>query len=172
MKRIISPILSLLLFSLSVGIACAQNSSLPKIDPESVGFSAERLKRLDGPMHALVDKGKLSGIVTCVARGGKIVYQSAYGKRDIENNKPMEMDTIFRIASMTKPVTGVAMMILYEEGRWHPDDPLAKHFPEFKDLVVYAGADNNGNDSGGKGSAMKVTSVETARRNDGGGRFG
>jgi CubicO group peptidase (beta-lactamase class C family) len=144
-KKIVS-ILSGLYFFLSVNIASAQNSPLPKTDPESAGFSAERLKRLDNSMHALVDKGKLSGIVTCAARHGKIVHQSAYGKRDIENNKPMEMDTIFRLASMTKPVTGVAMLLLYEEGKWHPDDPLAKYFPEFKDLMVYTGADPNGND--------------------------
>ncbi len=144
-KKIVSILLCLFLF-LGISIACAQNLPLPKTDQESAGFSAERLKRLDSSMHALVDEGKLSGIVTCVARHGKVVHQSAYGRRDIENNKPMEMDSIFRLASMTKPVTGVAMMILYEEGKWHPDDPLAKYFPEFKDLMVYAGVDHNGND--------------------------
>ena len=64
----------------------------------------------------------------------------------MENNKPMQMDTIFRLYSMSKPVTGVAMMILYEKGKWHPNDPLTMHFSEFKDLMVHAGVDDQGKD--------------------------
>lgn len=146
MRSKLISIVSCLIFFFGVSIVCAENMPLKKADPESVGFSAERLKRLNNSMHALVDEGKLSGIVTCVARHGRIVQKSAYGKRDMENNKPMQMDTIFQLASMTKPVTGVAMMMLYEEGKWHPDDPLAMHFPEFKNLMVYAGADSFGKD--------------------------
>ena len=135
-----------LVFLFITNMTCAENMPLSEAAPESAGFSSERLKRLERTMHGFVDEGKLSGIVTCVARKGRIVHQSAYGKRDMENNEPMEMDTIFRLASMTKPVTGVAMMLLYEEGKWHPADPLAMHFPEFKDLKVYAGADTYGQD--------------------------
>ena len=139
-------IVSSLVFFFSVGTVRAENMPLPKADAESVGFSAQGLQRLDKSMHALVDEGELSGIVTCVARHGRIVHQNAYGKRDIENNKPMQMDTIFRLYSMSKPVTGVAMMILYEEGKWYPSDPLAMHFPEFKDLMVHTGVDDQGKD--------------------------
>jgi len=146
MRSRVFSILTSLILVFSVSVVCADNSPLPITSPKSVGFSAERLKRLERTMHGFVDEGELSGIVTCVARKGRIVHQSVYGKRDMENNKPMEMDTIFRLASMTKPVTGVAMMILYEEGKWHPADPLAMHFPEFKDLMVYAGADTYGRD--------------------------
>ena len=138
--------ISSLIFLFGVSITCADNLPLQKTSMESAGFSAERLQQLDRSMHALVDDGKLSGIVTCLTRHGRIVHQSVYGKRDMESSSPMKMDTIFRLASMTKPVTGVAMMILYEEGKWHPDDPLAMHFPEFKDLMVFAGADTYGND--------------------------
>ena len=138
-NKIFSIIVFLFLFFIA-GIACADSSPLPKTSPKSTGFSAERLKRLDKTFHGFVDEGELSGIVTFVARKGRIVHQSVYGKRDIENNKPMEIDTIFSLASMTKPVTGVAMMILHEEGKWHPADPLAMYFPEFKNLMVYAGA--------------------------------
>ena len=138
--------ISSLIFLFGVSITCADNLPLQKTSMESAGFSAERLQQLDRSMHALVDEGKLSGIVTYLTRHGRIVHQSVYGKRDMESSSPMKMDTIFRLASMTKPVTGVAMMILYEEGKWHPDDPLAMHFPEFKDLMVFAGADTYGND--------------------------
>ena len=141
--KLFSIVTSIVIF-LSVSNVCADELPLSKTDPGSAGFSAERLERMQRTMHGFVDEGELSGIVTCVAREGRIVYQSAYGERDMENNKPMQMDTIFSLASMTKPVTGVAMMILYEEGKWHPADPLAMHFPEFKDLMVYAGANPYG----------------------------
>jgi CubicO group peptidase (beta-lactamase class C family) len=78
------------------------------------------------------------------ARHGKLVQQKAYGLRDLAGSSPMQKDTIFRIYSMTKPVTGVAMMILYEEGKWKPSDPLSKYIPEFADLKVYDGVDADG----------------------------
>jgi CubicO group peptidase (beta-lactamase class C family) len=146
MKTKMYSIIFALIFLFMAGMTCADDLPLPITEPEAAGFSAERLKRLDKTFHGFVDEGELSGIVTCVAREGRIVHQSVYGKRDMENNKPMEMDTIFSLASMTKPVTGVAMMILYEEGKWHPADPLAMYFPEFKDLMVYAGAGPYGQD--------------------------
>ena len=79
------------------------------------------------------------GIVTVLARHGKIVDFRTYGKRDMASGAPMEKDTIFRIYSMTKPVTGVAMMILYEQGKWSPGDPIAKYIPEFAHLKVFKG---------------------------------
>ena len=133
-----------LAFPVSFIASYAQTGPFPEIKPETAGFSAERLRRLDDAMQSAVDSRTLAGIVTMVARHGKLVQQRTYGLREIAGSKPMQRDTIFRIYSMTKPITGVAMMILYEEGKWKPSDPIAKHIPEFADLKVYAGAEADG----------------------------
>lgn len=112
--------------------------------PESVGFSSKALTKLDEGMQGLIDKQHLAGIVTLVARRGQVVQHKAYGMQDLGSRTPMTLDTIARIYSMTKPVTGVAMMMLYEEGKWRPSDPIAKHIPEFANLKVYAGANPDG----------------------------
>jgi CubicO group peptidase (beta-lactamase class C family) len=112
--------------------------------PESLGFSSERLERLHATMQREVDEKELAGIVTILARHGKVVEERTYGKKDITSGAPMTRDTIFRIYSMTKPVTGVALMILYEEGKWHPSDPVSKYIPEFAHLKVFKGVDQNG----------------------------
>ena len=117
---------------------------IPEAKPESVGFSAERLARLDSGMKALVDSKKLAGMVTVLARHGKIVDAKTYGYADVAGQKAMQNDTIVRIYSMTKPITGVAMMMLYEEGKWKPSDPIARYIPEFRDLKVYTGVDKDG----------------------------
>jgi CubicO group peptidase (beta-lactamase class C family) len=104
--------------------------------PESVGFAADGLKALQRTMRGLVDESKLAGITTLVARHGKVVYLDAYGVQDLATKKPVAADTIFRIASMTKPIVGVAMMMLWEQGKWTLDDPVAKHIPEFGGLKV------------------------------------
>jgi CubicO group peptidase (beta-lactamase class C family) len=135
---------SFLTFLFLAGSLLAQGTALPEAKPQVMGFSAERLKRLDEGMQAAIDSKQLAGIVTMVARHGKIVQQKSDGLRDIAGAKPMEKDTIFRIYSMTKPITGVAMMILFEEGKWKPGDPIAKYIPEFADLKVYAGTDATG----------------------------
>ena len=106
------------------------------VAPESVGFSADRLQTLQRTMRGLVDEGKLGGVTTLVARHGKVVYVDAYGVQDLTTGTPVRTDTIFRIASMTKPIVGVAMMMLWEQGRWALDDPVAKHIPEFAALKV------------------------------------
>ncbi len=117
---------------------------LPNAKPEQVGFSSERLQRLDAAMQQKVDEKQFAGIVTILARHGRVVEFKTYGKKDLATGAPMEKDTIFRIYSMTKPVTGVAMMMLYEEGKWQPDDPISKYIPEFASLKVFKGVDNNG----------------------------
>jgi CubicO group peptidase (beta-lactamase class C family) len=124
--------------------AAAAANEMAETKPESVGFSAERLTRLDGAMKALVDSKKLAGMVTVLARHGKIVEEKAYGFADVAGQKPMQKDTIVRIFSMTKPITGIAMMMLYEEGKWKPSDPIARYIPEFRDLKVYSGIDKDG----------------------------
>ncbi len=119
--------------------ATATLAPLPTATPESVGFAPGSLDKMDEGMQGLIDKKHLAGIVTLVARHGKVVQHKAYGMQSLETGVPMKTDTIARIYSMTKPVAGVAMMMLYEEGKWKPSDPIAKHIPEFANVKVYAG---------------------------------
>ena len=93
----------------------------------------------------MVDDGRLAGIVTMLARHGKVVFTDAVGKLDLNKSDPVELDSIFRILSMTKPVVGVAMMLLHEEGKWQLHDPVTKYIPAFRDLEVYTGQDADGN---------------------------
>jgi CubicO group peptidase (beta-lactamase class C family) len=130
-------------------LAITAQQAAPAIDmspvkPESAGFSSERLERLHAAIQAEVDKKQVAGAVTLLARHGKIVEYRTYGMRDLAAGTPITKDTIFRDYSMTKPVTGVAMMILYEEGKWNPADPISKYIPEFKNLKVFSGFDANG----------------------------
>jgi len=130
--------------AISAQPARAAGHELPTAKPESVGMSAERLALLPEEMKALVAQRRLAGAVTMVSRNGKVVEFDATGKRDIAANAPMQKDTIFRIYSMSKPITGVAMMMLFEEGKWELNDPVAKYIPEFESLRVY-GTDANNN---------------------------
>src|SRR5664279_6242626 len=98
---------------------------LTVVKPESVGFSSERLENLHALMQSTIDKKTLAGAVTILARHGKIVDYRTYGYKDVASGTPMPKDAIFRDFSMTKPVTGVAMMILYEQGKWLPSDPIS-----------------------------------------------
>lgn len=132
---------ALLAFAISFPLLFAQNTPFAEIKPELAGFSTERLKRLDNAMQAAVDNKSLAGIVTMVARHGKLIQQKTYGFQDIDSSKPMQKDSIFRIHSMTKPITGVAMMILFEEGKWKPGDPISKYIPEFSGLKVFREVD-------------------------------
>jgi CubicO group peptidase (beta-lactamase class C family) len=125
-------------------VFAATKGELPTAKPEAEGMSSERLTLLTSGMKQIVDQGKLSGVVTMVARHGKVVQFEASGKRDIAANAPMPKDAIFRIYSMSKPITGVAMMMLFEEGKWQLNDPVAKYIPEFANLKVYAGANGDG----------------------------
>lgn len=124
--------------------AASARSELPTAKAERVGMSTERLALMTQSMQNVVDQGKYSGVVTLVARNGKVVHFDAVGKQDIEANTPMAKDSIFRIYSMTKPITGVAMMILFEQGKWQLNDPVAKYIPEFKDMKVHAGTGPDG----------------------------
>ena len=113
--------------------------------PETVGISSERLKRVEDQMEQYVAKKQLAGGVTMLARHGKVVEFKTYGVTDVAKGTPTAKDSLFRIYSMTKPITGVAMMMLYEEGRWRPEDPISKFIPEFAHLKVYKGKDDQGN---------------------------
>ena len=107
------------------------------VAPESVGFSASRLDRIQTVMQSLVDQGRLPGAVTVIARHGQVAHAGCFGMADIEAKKPMQMDALFPIFSMTKPITAAAVMLLYERGCFQLYDPLSKFLPEFKGGKVY-----------------------------------
>jgi CubicO group peptidase (beta-lactamase class C family) len=133
-RRIFSSWVSFLLLVLLTTAAGA--ADLPTAKPESVGMSSQRLGKLKSEMQALVDRNQLPGVVTMVAKDGKVVEFDVAGKRDVESGAPLQKDSIFRIYSMSKPITGVAMMMLFEEGKWQLNDPVSKHIPEFANLKV------------------------------------
>ncbi len=117
---------------------------LPTARPESVGLSSERLARLDASIHAYVDAGRTPGVVTVIARHGKIVHVDAYGKADLESGRASRTDDVFRMYSMTKPITSVALLMLYEQGKFQLTDPLAKYYPRVADMKVFAGSGAGG----------------------------
>lgn len=104
--------------------------------PEAAGMDAKRLSRLDGIIQSYIDKGAFPGVAAIVVRNGKIVYYKAFGKADLESNKPLSKDAIYRIASMTKAITSLAVMMLHEEGKIMLDEPISKYIPEFAKPVV------------------------------------
>jgi CubicO group peptidase (beta-lactamase class C family) len=108
----------------------------PTAKPEEVGVSSERLQRINQMIERRIAAGDLAGAVTIVARKGKVVHHSAQGVMDLESKKPMASSSMFRIASMTKPVIGVAVMMLIEEGKLHLNDPVSRYIPQFKDMKV------------------------------------
>jgi CubicO group peptidase (beta-lactamase class C family) len=112
--------------------------------PEKVGLSLAGLAAVDAAVQAQIDAGAIPGAVTLVARHGKIVHVRAMGHKDIASGTASEIDGIYRIFSMTKPITGTAMMMLHDEGLWKPEDPIAKHLPELVNLQVFAGENEDG----------------------------
>lgn len=122
----------------------AHASELPTASPEDVGLSAEKLEAMKAHFQSYVDEHKLAGLTTLVSRHGKIAHFETYGVRTLESGEPMAKDAIFRIYSMTKPVTGVALMMLYEEGKFELDDPVSKYIPAFKDQKVFKGVNEDG----------------------------
>jgi CubicO group peptidase (beta-lactamase class C family) len=108
-------------------------------DPAEVGLDPERLERVDRHFRRYVDDGRLPGWLITLSRRGRLVYVSSYGSRDVEAGLPVETDTVWRIYSMTKPITSVAAMMLYEEGAFELTDPVAAFIPSFADLRVYTG---------------------------------
>jgi len=109
---------------------------IPTAAPEEVGLSSERLQRIASAIQKNVDDGRIAGGVSLVARHGKVVYLHAVGMADRDAHKPMQTDSIFRMCSMTKPITVTAVMILYEEGRFALSDPISDYLPEFKHMKV------------------------------------
>lgn len=142
MKRLI-PYTALAVLCLIQALASA--APLDVARPEEVGMSSERLTNLKHRLRGLLDKEEAGGYQVLIARRGKVVMYENLGYANVEQETPVTDATLFRIYSMTKPVIGVAMMLLYEEGHYSLDDPLSKHIPEFAELQVYAGEDEDGN---------------------------
>jgi CubicO group peptidase (beta-lactamase class C family) len=125
----------LLFFILLVALS-AIAQELPVAKPESVGLSSERLNRISATVQKTIDDNRIAGAVTLVVRRGQVAWFKAQGMQDREAAKPMRPDTIFRICSMSKPITSVAVMMLYEEGHFLLDEPVSKYLPEFKNPKV------------------------------------
>jgi CubicO group peptidase (beta-lactamase class C family) len=125
-------------FIMAWGITLAEplTAAAPTAKPEEVGLSGERLKRVAELVQRHIAAGSFSGAVTLVARNGRIAHHEAYGLMDLETKKPMVKDGIFRIMSMTKPVIGVAILMMMEEGKVRLQDPVSKFLPEWKDMTV------------------------------------
>ena len=120
-------------------VLSAQAAEIPRSAPDAVGLSDERLARITRSMEADVERGHLAGAIGVVARKGRIAYWETIGMADRETGQPMRDDTIFRIYSMTKPIVGVALMTLYEEGAFALRDPVRRYIPELGGLEVLAG---------------------------------
>ena len=135
-----------LVFLLAVATAGAQ---VPAGAPDDVGLSAERLERIGETIQRAIDAKRISGAVTVVARRGHVAHFEARGLMDIEANAPMRKDAIFRIASMTKPVTGVAILMLVEEGKIRLSDPVSRFVPEFKEPKVALRRSDSAAEEGG-----------------------
>ncbi|MEY4930550.1 MAG: hypothetical protein RI909_1274 [Bacteroidota bacterium] len=127
---------STLLFVLLIFVSVLRAQELPVGKPEDLGFSSERLQRLTNVFQAYADDKKMAGSVVLVMRHGKVAYFNSFGKRDIEANAAMQNDAIFRIASQTKALVSVGIMILQEEGKLLISDPVGKYIPEFNETTV------------------------------------
>ena len=136
-RRRSAPLLALLSIAF-VPLVAAQNAppALPSASPESVGLSSERLERISAEVQRTIDQKRIAGAVTMVMRHGRVAWLKAQGMQDREAGKPMQTDSIFRICSMTKAITSLAVMMLYEEGRFQLDDPISLYIPEFKNPKV------------------------------------
>jgi len=126
-------------------------ASLPSSKPEDVGLSSERLQRIHGMVQRHMDLGDITGAVVLVARKGQVAFVDVQGTMDVETKKPMTRDSVFRMASMTKPVIGTAIMMMLEEGKIQLGDPVSKYIPEFKNMKVAIQQAPGG--GGGRGAA-------------------
>src|SRR5579864_8661585 len=124
------------LFGILLLHLCAVAQELPAAKPESVGLSSDRLDRITTVVQHDIDDKRIAGAVTLVVRRGHVAWFKSQGMLDREANKPMPTDAMFRICSMSKPITSVAVMMLYEEGKFLLDDPVSKYLPEFKNPKV------------------------------------
>ena len=134
MKTAIS--FALFLTALGLSVATVSTASSPGVKPEDVGLSSERLQRISQMIARRIAAGEIAGAVTVVARKGKVAFESSQGVMDLDSKQPMTPANMFRIASMTKPVVGVAIMMMVEEGKLHLNDPVWRYIPEFRGMKV------------------------------------
>ena len=125
-----------ILFIISLFFGMPLFAQLPTVTAEEVGMSSSRLERITALSKDYVDSDRVASIVTMVARQGKVVYFDAFGNRSMDDDTPVKKDDLFRIYSMTKPITAIAAMQLYEQGKFHLSDPVTKFIPELKDLEI------------------------------------
>ncbi len=134
-----------LCLALTILIACRESPKLTKTISQDFVINETAKHRLDSTLQDFVNSGNISGVSALILEKDQEVYFNAFGYADRESNKPMERNTIVQIYSMTKPITGTALMTLYEEGKFDLDDPLSKYAPEFENMRVYTGIDDNNN---------------------------
>ena len=146
------------LLLLAANTAWAQFAESDPLD--STGFVQERLGKIDAVINAEIASGKIPGAVALVARNGKIAYFKSFGFADIDAQTPMQKDSIFRLASMTKAITSVAAMILYERGLFQLNDPVSKYIPEFADMQVVSEMDANGDVSARVPAAAQIKIID------------
>ncbi len=165
--------IAVLLLLLTTGTSAASGAELGSAKPEREGMSSARLARIDAHMQHRVDTGIMVGGMGMIARNGNVVYQNTWGLSDRETGEPMQKDAIFRIYSMSKPITSVALMMLYEEGRFFLNEPVAKYLPELANLQLAvstadgdSGVISDGTSSVGTGShdASKVGQTRAPMR--------
>ena len=134
---------TILLSSVLVGLYC-NAAALESGNPAEVGVLPQRLSRIDNTINEAIANGEIPGAVALIAKDGKIFYHKAFGYADIASGKPMDTNTIFRIASMTKAVVSAAVMILYERSDFLLNDPVSKYLPEYADMTVVSTLDDDG----------------------------
>src|ERR1700674_1406237 len=157
MKSVAAVSLFLALLAFPLGAAST------KAKPEEVGLSSDRLPRIHAAIQRHIEAGEISGAVTLVGRKGRLAYLEAQGLMDLASKKPMSTDTIFHLASMTKPIVGVAILMLMEEGKLRLSDPVAKFIPELKTLKVAVEMDPSPGQVAARGAEPKFYKVPAAR---------
>jgi CubicO group peptidase (beta-lactamase class C family) len=150
--------------ALSLAALSAAGASVQAAKPEELGFSADRLERIHETIERHIAAGDISGAVTLVARRGRIAHFQVHGQMDLDSKKPMQKDALFRIASMSKPITGAAILMLMEEGKIRLTDPVSKFIPEFKGLKVAVVQEGAGG-RGGRGGAAAEPQFYTVPAN-------
>ena len=159
--------LVLILSALALAACATVDSSFDISFSDIEGFHDERLDRIDAAIEAEIAAGKIPGAVALVIRDGDVAYHKSFGFADIESRKPMQNDSIFRIASMTKAITSVGVMILYERGRFQLNDPVSKFIPAFADPVVATEFDDDGNVTATRPASREIRIIDLLSHSSG-----
>jgi len=152
---------ALFLAALGLSVATVSTASSAGVKPEDVGLSSERLQRISQMIARRIAAGEIAGAVTIVARKGKVAFESSQGVMDLDSKQPMTSASMFRIASMTKPAVGVAIMMMVEEGKLHLNDPVSRYIPEFRGMKVGVAQPPQPGPGAGRGSAEQAPQFYT-----------